>query len=531
MHNNIHRFPLARNSNRKEKLMIVSQTKQCRNARILTIVFCAVLILAQVAPACTTFCLKDDENLVFGRNYDWHLDHGLIIVNKRNVAKRALLIDPQDTPVQWISKYGSVTFNQYGRELPCGGMNETGLILETMWLTGTAYPIRDARPAVMAWVQYQLDTSATIEEIIASDKKVRVTALTPMPLHFLACDREGNVATFEFLNGQLVRHIGDTLPVTALANDTYDNSLEYLKQHTGFGGTKELPYGSWNSLDRFVCAADRVRKYSSASRDSIVEYAFDTLKSVGQGDSTKWLIVYDPKNMKIHYQTCTCKKTRTIDLSGCDFDSRTPTQVISINTAHTGLLNPYFSHYDTDLNRWLVYYSMKHTPMLGSIPDAYLEMLIQYPDMPTVQYLDDWEMAGPYTQEGKKCRELFDIAFDPEHPDSKVQWRPLPMNPFAENPVYLDLQKMLKDGAQLAGYLRAQIESDQQTLARLEIFSDDGVKAWLNGKLIHANNVSRGISSRPDTIEVTLKKGTNSLMLKVTQDIGPWGAIVRLVDL
>jgi hypothetical protein len=35
---------------------------------------------------------------------------------------------------------------------------------------------------------------------------------------------------------------------------------------------------------------------------------------------------------------------------------------------------------------------------------------------------------------------------------------------------------------------------------------------------------------RPDTVEIKLKKGTNVLMLKVTQDTGPWGAIVRLVE-
>ena len=129
--------------------MVVSQIKRCRIVRILTVFCFAVLILTQAAPACTTFCLKDDESLVFGRNYDWHLDHGLIIVNKKGVAKRAILIDPQDTPARWVSKYGSVTFNQYGRELPCGGMNEGGLVLETMWLTGTAYPIRDDIPVML----------------------------------------------------------------------------------------------------------------------------------------------------------------------------------------------------------------------------------------------------------------------------------------------------------------------------------------------------------------------------------------------
>jgi hypothetical protein len=81
---------------------------------------------------------------------------------------------------------------------------------------------------------------------------------------------------------------------------------------------------------------------------------------------------------------------------------------------------------------------------------------------------------------------------------------------------------------QAVAYLRTEIVSDAQKPARLEIYSDDGVKAWLNGKLIHENNVSRGIQDEPDVVNVTLKEGTNQLMLKVTDDVWSWGAIVRL---
>ena len=81
---------------------------------------------------------------------------------------------------------------------------------------------------------------------------------------------------------------------------------------------------------------------------------------------------------------------------------------------------------------------------------------------------------------------------------------------------------------QAVAYLRTEILSDKQKPARLEIYTDDGVKAWLNGKLIHENNVSRGIQAEPDVVNVTLKEGTNQLMLKVTDDIWSWGAIVRL---
>ena len=62
----------------------------------------------------------------------------------------------------------------------------------------------------------------------------------------------------------------------------------------------------------------------------------------------------------------------------------------------------------------------------------------------------------------------------------------------------------------------------------LEVFSDDGVKAWLNGKVVHSNNIARPIMAEPDRVAVVLDKGVNWLMLKVTQNNLPWGAIVRV---
>ena len=109
---------------------------------------CITLLLLPVpeATACTTFCLKRGSQAVFGKNYDWGVGDGLVIVNKRGVAKTAL-IPPQEKPARWVSRYGSLTFNQYGRELPSGGMNEAGLALELMWLDETRYPAPDGRPA------------------------------------------------------------------------------------------------------------------------------------------------------------------------------------------------------------------------------------------------------------------------------------------------------------------------------------------------------------------------------------------------
>ena len=143
-------------------------------------------------------------------------------------------------------------------------------------------------------------------------------------------------------------------------------------------------------------------------------------------------------------------------------------------------------------------------------------------------YLCDWEVAGPYIQKGKKYTELFDIQFGPELPDVDVPWKSVLLEAHEQHPVYINLDTCLLHFDQSVAYLRTEIASDRQKSARLEIYSDDGVKAWLNGKLIHENNVSRGIPDQPDAVNVTLKQGVNHLMLKVTEDV--WGsrAIVRV---
>jgi len=73
------------------------------------------------------------------------------------------------------------------------------------------------------------------------------------------------------------------------------------------------------------------------------------------------------------------------------------------------------------------------------------------------------------------------------------------------------------------GYVVTTIVSPADQKAILTFGSDDGVKAWLNGKVVHAGNEIRGVVPDQEKVEVALKKGANSLMLKITQGDGGWG--------
>lgn len=79
-----------------------------------------ISLVVQPVRACTVMCFKFGDGSVVARNHDWYFGDGLIFVNKRGIEKTAISFDE---PLRWTSKYGSVSFTQYGRELPLAGMN------------------------------------------------------------------------------------------------------------------------------------------------------------------------------------------------------------------------------------------------------------------------------------------------------------------------------------------------------------------------------------------------------------------------
>jgi HEAT repeat protein len=141
-------------------------------------------------------------------------------------------------------------------------------------------------------------------------------------------------------------------------------------------------------------------------------------------------------------------------------------------------------------------------------------------------FVNTWVLAGPFTKDGAKVTELFDVAFPPENSEGTVAWRPAQA---VNGLVPLD---QLVGGENRVAYLRTTIVSPKAQPARLEIGSDDGVKVWLNGKVVHANNVDRGYVAGEDKVAIELKAGPNVLLVKVTQGGGGWtmGCRLRAAD-
>ena len=144
----------------------------------------------------------------------------------------------------------------------------------------------------------------------------------------------------------------------------------------------------------------------------------------------------------------------------------------------------------------------------------------------------EWSVAGPYRKDGLDGQKLFGEAFPPEDPAAKgIKWVKAEAGARTDQPWAVDLVKAFGGGENVVAYLKARIVSPSAQEAMLAVGSDDGIKAWLNGEQVHANDVMRGIEQGQDKVKVRLRKGSNVLLLKVNQGGGDWAASADITPL
>jgi choloylglycine hydrolase len=303
---------------------------------------------------CTSFTLIVGSNLIFGRNLDVDSDIGNIFINPQGLNKTAYFDSASvEIPAKWTSKYGSITFNQISKDIPHGGMNTQGLVVEHLFLAESKYPEMDNRPALIShqWMQYMLDNCKNVSEVIESDSEVRISQSDfKFTIHFHVMDNTGDRAIIEFLDGKTNVFRNDTYLVGALANSTYENSLNSSEKFVGLGGNMALPTDVSSSIDRFVKAAGMVNNYPGNDIEPLIPYSFSILDSVR--NNTQWQIVYDIKNLQIYYRTESLKTIRIIRLKDFEYSNTKSIKTISIND--DPVIDDNWLLYTTDINRNII---------------------------------------------------------------------------------------------------------------------------------------------------------------------------------
>ena len=315
-------------------------------AALLGLCFGLFVLFPGKAHGCSTFKLQKGKELLYGHNLNQPgMDvPGQIFINKRGVFKIGRSLSDMlsktggvPSSLSWISRYGSVTFNTFGKDMPDGGINEAGLYIWEM-NDDTEYPKNDALPRLiqMNWMQYILDNCATMDEAVAAAGRI---AIEGWGWHYFIGDDEGRCAAVEFIKGELVVHRGEELPVPALFNEPYAREMEMARYFRGFGGLYE-PDLADKRVPRFVKTAVMIRDYEPSF--PAAEYGLEMLGRIKVNETPDWSVLIDVRRSMVYFKTAQNPEVKTFSTVGLDFSNRTPALVLDLDRKEGGDVLPLF---------------------------------------------------------------------------------------------------------------------------------------------------------------------------------------------
>lgn len=271
--------------------------------------------------ACSAF-FSNGQKKYLAKNFDWGSGHGYIVKNIRGQKKIAYGLRGSNN-AHWTSKYGSITFNQIGKEFPYGGINEQGLTVEQLWMSESIYPNNNNKNiSELEWIQYQLDNYSTIDEVISN-----IDSLTIKPIatiHYFIADRNGNSAVIDFVNGRSVINRKQGLK-QVVTNETFSNSEKYYEINKN-----NIDKSSRTHFDRFC----QIKSSLSDIEIESPEQAFEILNNSAENKEnykTYWTVVYDLNNLTVYFKSFENKTVKQFNLSGINFSAGSNTEASKIN--------------------------------------------------------------------------------------------------------------------------------------------------------------------------------------------------------
>jgi hypothetical protein len=170
--------------------------------------------------------------------------------------------------------------------------------------------------------------------------------------------------------------------------------------------------------------------------------------------------------------------------------------------------------------------------------------------LPSGVYVRNWMVLGPFRYErekyaGREQQEVIDddsfvggfeaspVAAEPGTEAVGVTWRRYCPPVESRFPQTIDLSKTYDEVEYALAYAVAHVYSEKAVTGySIYLGSDDYVKVWLNGQLIHTwAERSRAIVQDDDKVEgIALRKGWNKVVVKCVNVRATWGFILRIAD-
>jgi alpha-galactosidase len=117
------------------------------------------------------------------------------------------------------------------------------------------------------------------------------------------------------------------------------------------------------------------------------------------------------------------------------------------------------------------------------------------------------------------------VTFESGHDrDGLLSWRKVK----AAKRGYVNLDRAVGSVEWACAYAYTEIESVHPRDTVLGVGSDDGIKIWLNGKVVCTREVQRAYGANEDTASVHLEAGVNRILVKIDNYLGGWGFGISL---
>ena len=153
-------------------------------------------------------------------------------------------------------------------------------------------------------------------------------------------------------------------------------------------------------------------------------------------------------------------------------------------------------------------------------------------------FISSWHVIGPFRspERGKISLDLATAVeadfrerndgsidaratYDGDAKDGVLSWKKVK----AGKRGLVNLERWVGSIEWACAYAYTEIESVHPRDTVLGIGSDDGIKVWLNGKVVCTREVQRAYSVGEDTVSVHLEAGINRIFLKIDNYVAGWG--------
>ena len=328
------------------------KTRILNIGRLILISIPVIFLSSHEIVACSTFKLQKGDQLIYAHNLnqgDIGVP-GMVFINKRGIFKTGrtwselTTVDRSNSSSHtWISRYGSVSFNAFGRDLPDGGMNEAGLYVWEM-NEDADYPENTGKPKLdqMNWMQYMLDQCSTTEEAIKCASEIEVSG---WGWHFFVGDARGNTAAIAFINGKVVVYKDKTMPVPGLFNTPYSRELELLKYYKAYGGQYEINLED-PQVPRFVKTASLLEAYDPSQ--NVVDYGFHMLEKITVNDVPEWSVIFNVRTGDVYFKTRKNPEIKMLSMKQVDFSNDSPLKILNMDAEQGGDVIDRFHAYSNE---------------------------------------------------------------------------------------------------------------------------------------------------------------------------------------